>query len=448
MARARGVLLTALVMLAATTANAQQTPIQGFKITDIGGDLFVKGDARREKQNRSFNTRTRERDIFFEQGVNLDIGSYIYHPNFVDLNTSFTVGLTQKRLKVDDERFDSDGSILGYDVTAAILKEKPLSLRLFASQSENVLNRNFAGTFDLDTSQSGLELFLGGGVPISLVLERLTRREEDELRITDERTDHLLLKISDRRDPDWYTELSYDHKDTDEPAVFFSPGGVDPVKQDLSSGQDELNLSNQWRFGSDPNKLLLSGHLRALRRRGIFDNDTFSIDQRLELAHTDTFSTFYRGAFHSDEIDAEKEESITGEMGFSKQFYESLDVTGRGYLTNTDFNDGFERIGGGELDIDYQKKTPLGLLSSAVRMGLECETERIASGQRSITNEGVHLVGTLPARLESPNVVSSLLVTNIAMTVIYVENLDYVVTGLGAFTGIRSRLLRHQVWIG
>ncbi|MFW6189156.1 MAG: hypothetical protein ACOC7T_01875 [Planctomycetota bacterium] len=415
-------------------------PIAPFRVTSTDTSLFLRGEIRDEEEEVGSTGQTStEEETFFEEGIDYATSGYIYHPNLIDWDADFRFSLAQQDLEIDDRDFDTEGTLLGFSLAAAILQEKPVSGRVFASDTEDVLAREFARRVELESARHGFEILTRGPFSASFLYEQIEFDEVTELRTTTEETDHFRFTIADQRDADWVTRFTYDHEDTEETSVFFPPGGGTPVVQDLPVDRDEFIVSNRWLWGGvgdRPNSL--SGQLRLLRRGGFFENDITTFDQRLDLVHTDTFATFYRLLYDKNETDIETDELLNGEVGFTKNIYENLDLTGRLLASDQQFENGSEKVYGGFLEADYRKSTALGPYASHLLLGREWEEDEAQDRIRNIVDEPLVLGGLTFVQLSQPNVVpGSVVITTADQTVTFVEGVDYVLRQTGAFTEVR-----------
>lgn len=429
-----------LVLLLLAQAGAVQgqsaAPIQAVNVTGLEGDLLLTGHYRIDEETRGDGRKTEEKDVFFREELGLRTSGYFYHPNLVDWNAGLRLGLTQQRIDINDDSFDSDGEVTGYNLSALFLKEKPVSMRAYARKSDDFIDRSFARQIELNTRVHGAEVYIKGQTPISILFERSDSYEESDIRTDDETTDLFRFQITDDRDTDLFTELFYEHEDTDKTATFFLDGEP-PVIQDLPDRRDEVRLTNRWRFPDGDQTHSLYGQSRLLRRRGSFDNDLFSFNQRLDLEHSDTLSTFYRAQVLSDDTDTQKEDLIEGELGFIKQYYQSLTVTGRVFGSDNTFDTSAEQDFGTFFDFDYRKNTPAGRYNSSLGVGTEFTKQTSDSGELGIRDEPVVLAGVTPQQLREPNIVpGSVVVTDVNNAVTYIEGLDYRLQKFGQFTEI------------
>jgi hypothetical protein len=428
---------TAAALLgAAWVVSAGSTPIRPFAVTDVGGEVFIEGTSGRHDEATGPGVETEEDDLFLEEGVEVRSQGYAYHPNLLEWTADLRVGLSQERITVNDGNRDSDGDLLGYNLTGLFLKEKPVSVHAFASRSDEFIHRDFARSIDLETERQGVEISTRGPAPMSLLLERRSLRELSDVRLDEEETRHLRYSISHRPSQDAMIELIYDHEETDETITSFLTAGP-PITDDLPDRADEITLNATRRFGEGPEKHRAAGHVRALDRRGFFPNRILAANGSLDLVHSDSLASFYRADYIQDDTETSRDRDVRGEIGVTKRVYDSLDVTGRGLWSRREFNEGEETTVGGFLDMQYRKETPIGRYTSGLLLGHEETDLRSSTGTETVRGETVTLPGITFVPLDRPNIIAGTVrVMNLARTITYVQGADYLLQTVGARTEI------------
>ncbi len=431
-----------LIAQAAPAADQDdEEPITPFRVLDWGGELFAHARIQSEQQTASGVPNQTEDEIYAEEGIDLRARGYVYHPNLMEWDASIRLGLLQDDLTVNQDKFDTNGTLLGYNVSALLFKEKFISFRPFASQNEDTQARDFAPSVLQTDQRYGLETNTKGPFPASLLLEEVISHQTGDTLDVDKTTQHLRFSITDQHNPDWMTQLVYDHQDVAETDVVEDPNSGTSFSQNLPAHIDEVDLNNLWRFGSGPDKSSLAGRVEFLQQTGFYEQKEFLVDEQLNLRHTPTFSTFYHILYDDNEVDFEPDKTLTGEVGFHQKVYESLDITGRLEYIDNKFEGGTETTDGGFLDFDYKKETPIGQYVSSMLLGLEDTKQTTATGQMPILNEPHTLTGIAFVQLSQPDILAgTLVITSVDHTKTYLEGVDYVVQTIGAFTQI-ARLL-------
>jgi hypothetical protein len=422
---------------AASRRRRARIPIKPVGLLDWGGNWYLRGTIDGDERT-SGNTVTTEEQLVIEEGIELDSHGYIYHPNLVDWIASLRMGLSQESRVTNGFERKTNGTLLGYNLSAAILKEKLVSLRVFANQSQNLRDQSFEASIRAENQRMGVVTTLRGPFPASLLVETGTDTEESERRTLDSDITHINFKIADRRYTNWLTQFEFDREDIDEISTFTSPGQISANAIDQSELVDEARITNNWRFGPGQDKHSLTGSINLLDRKGYSPNKRMFANQQLDLRHSKTLNSFYRGRIGSNETGPQTEDTLNGEIGVMKKFYKSLDVTLRAEGRNRTIDDDTEDIIGGFLDANYRKRTPIGLYTSALNMGRENRTETSQSDQLFNQDDPVTLKGLAYSFLTSDNIVdTSIVVTDTNNTLpAYIRGIDYQIRKTGQVTEI------------
>ena len=124
------------------SAITPSAPVRSFHLNRVGGGIFLDGHVRNQKQD-SQGFQTKESETFLEEGVEVNTTGYVYHPNFCDLTAGLRLGATQEKIKVNDEEFGTMGTLLGYNLSALLLKEKTFSFGPGHAQRTKTTYRKF-----------------------------------------------------------------------------------------------------------------------------------------------------------------------------------------------------------------------------------------------------------------------------------------------------------------
>ncbi|MCX5683179.1 MAG: hypothetical protein NT049_05780, partial [Planctomycetota bacterium] len=428
----------ALLAPAATARAAEKTPIQPLGITQWGGDLLLRGNLQsRTEQTRGGQPDT-ESEKFFEETLSLRGAGYIYHPNLLEWFGDIRAGLVQESITTNNQTSSGPGQVKGYNISGLFLREKPVSAMLFSSNMQEFINRDFASSTNLKNTRDGGQIMLKGDVPMTLMFEKVTVDELSNLRSDFRKTQHTRLTASQQHFKDLNLDFTYDHEDTDETTVFTPLQGGQSTTDYVRYKRDEANLNSLLKFG-DPDhmsQLGLNGH--TLQRLGTYPDRIRSGDFLLDLAHTKSFSTFYRGMYDQDQTESDLDREANGEMGFRQKVYDSLDITGRVNGMKHSFEGGQRDAIGKFLDLGYRKETPIGQYTSNVTVGEQDSREVTLNGQENIRGENVTMAGLLVfVPLQRPGIITgSIVVQNLARTITYVLGVDYNLQTIGQVTSI------------
>ncbi|MBI1336896.1 MAG: hypothetical protein GC164_08030 [Phycisphaera sp.] len=427
------VAMSALALIgSAASLQAQSNPISSFQLTDYGGELYVESEFRRDNDSLSGRQVTSQ-DLMLNYGLRLDASGYVYHPNLLEFTGQIDLGLTNNWTELNAMDRTSDAFLVGFNLNATLLKNKLVSGRVFGERFDRTVNRSFAQTIQLTRQSEGFEVNYHGDYPASIYFEYTQDDETSDTRLDNQSQLYTRFQIEDNVHRGYYTQLTLEHEEVQETIQSRAQNGSLGTPQDLPQSVDEVNLVNRYAWGEGLRKDTLDGQFTFRNQSGAFESTLLRINQSLNLQHTQTFSTFYTVRYRDDTSGGQSDREIGGEIGFRKSIYDSLDIVGFFFYTDDTFTDGSTSELGGELDLDYRKKTPIGQFTSSLSFSRNYQSETSAAGIRRIIDEAVTFSGAPPVSLAFPNVVTgSVVVTDTSNVVIYVEGLDYTLTTFGA----------------
>lgn len=370
------------------------------------------------------------RKLRFEEKVGLRNSSFILDPRFVRLDSGLTAGFFQERLSVNGEESPSDGRILGYDLTATVLPEKPYTLTLFANRGQSSISREFAGTSDVLTENRGGTLSLKRiFLPSTLSYRRELLEEESRFGAFVGRREEVRNVFTYDARRTWEANdlsVRYEFADVD-----------DRVFPKFSYRTHTAGLHHRLDFGEAVPKTLVSS-FRYFRRGGRFEFSSMGIDEDLHIRHGEDLTTGYHYSFSRFSTQDGATTSHTGILSLGHQLYGSLttDLSLRG--TFSTFPTGRESIYGGRADLTYRKRIFWGgRLLAGLGGSYEVQDDRFEEREAFISREQhVARIGA-PFRLDRPRVIAgSIVVIDEAGTSLFQEGLDYVVRFVGHFAEI------------
>lgn len=441
------VTLVVALALTASLAPAQDRgsqqrkyPIKAMGIMDWGGDIYIRSNYRQHKTKGMTGT-PKNSDLMFREGFHLNSKGYVYHPNLVSWNSMFNVGTRQERSEIDGDRARSSGMLLGYTVSGTVLKEKPVSFRVFGGQKQDYRDQGFGESSKRLEDRYGVATRVRSEYPASFMIERIDTNEDSSTRESTLETDHMRFTISHSRNR-MHTDFEFDRLDSSQTSVFAPFSGGTTTVDDLSRTRDDARLKHRLLFGSirDPNTL--RGEVQYLDRQDTSDTTTLSAEEVLELIHDETLRSSYSGYYELDETDDQRVERVTGRAGVTKRIYRSLDVSGAGTARNSDFDFGQERVYSGSLGSTYRKRTPIGGYLCRLRLSHQRREQEFIGALQLFRNERVTLTGLAFSPLANANVDNTTVVVRNAGgglgagTTIYVPGIDYDLRVTGTITEI------------
>jgi len=388
----------------------------------------------RGSRNRADGYRLDE--TILAPGLHLEGGGSIYHERLLEFSAAATLSLQRRRLSGDLSASD-DLSFQDYDASVCLLGCRADNLRLFARRHNAWLVSPFRSSTRTATDLLGGELALGS-LPLPVTVA-YSRERTGETFLVDRRT-------SDRRR--WRAGTRWHGRRTGGSLLLRHERFVKTLPD-----QDYATVGATLDGHVIPRgNVRLRSHVRYFHQYGTLDRRDITLRETLAVPlrrHLDARLSWLFHSLRSGGGDAPWTRSSNGGATFRHRLYGSLETTLRLDLqderTYRDGDGGREQIGslhrrGGELRLDYRRRTRYGLL----RLGYgrsrwreeqaARETQREAADERHVLDEGEQVP---LAHLDV--VPGSVVVTDDTGFVLYVEGIDYRLDTTGRIT-LLSRL--------
>ena len=188
-----GLYLVWFFFLAGVSQVVSAAEVAAFRLTDLNA-FFESNTSYIESQKSSLDVETTTRQPIFERELGLGTGSYVYHPNLLNINisgsliqesSSYTIEQTSSLMHVEDE-VDSNDIAWNFAAELEILKKKPYPLRLFYNRENPILSANFNEDFRHEFTNYGFSLGLKrpfSPIDVFIRAKRSTEQGESNLQI-------------------------------------------------------------------------------------------------------------------------------------------------------------------------------------------------------------------------------------------------------------------------
>lgn len=300
----------------------------------------------------SGNTTTTTDEYLLTQQVGFATHGYIVHPNFIELNIAADFGLSEDYTTTEGESSTSENPIYDWDLSATLLRNGEWPLTLYSTRQQSWIFRDFGSAIDSNTTQTGLRLdHTANDLTTHLDGSHLTSNQtgqesSDNLQYTQERFSwYSMYRPAANQTLNW----TYDYTDTQESGA---------VTDNFTTQTATLN--HEAYFG-DNRQNTLQSMLNGSDQSGSTDMKQLSWTERLDLKHTDTFSTRYLTNVNRTDISGSTRTYYRGLAGFTHDLYKSLTTRGEAGLQQTDDSQGGGSHGEfADIDWTYRKQVPLG----------------------------------------------------------------------------------------
>jgi hypothetical protein len=441
--------LAAVVLLLGMTSVARaqadrfrrEYPVQALAVTDTDAELGIEYNYFGETIRRAGGGRLRYSNHFLQEYYQGRARGYAYHPRFLTYSAQVRLGLSQQWLRRDSDgdrssSFDND-ELLGYDLRLDFFKDHPLSASVFARRDERILMGLFVDRYLVRTEAHGGTLRWKNDIaPMNLSVTRSKVEEfgfnSRSTTLTDTLEYNLRHDIGRRSRTD--VQARVQSIDRDFEADTFRGRVERETELDTRTIQatNRLNLDAQGRS-------TLRSTLRYHQQRNAQDLTTLYWQERLQLQHSRNLRSYAEASFlRNDYSDGRRNDTYRAEIGVDHQLYESLrthfDIHGRRTVAQVTEEDRY----GATAQLQYRKKTGLGVFSAGFSKTLDQVERTGGAASDDILDEALTLFIAVPTFLSRGDVIApSIVVTDVTNTIIYTEGFDYELVRQGRRTGLR-----------
>ncbi|MHC4221382.1 MAG: hypothetical protein ACYST9_03095 [Planctomycetota bacterium] len=353
----------------------------------IQGDLELSAERQEDKQKND-QTRRKSSVNVFEERLNLTTAGDIYDSRLLYFDLALGLGLTQQRLSSDDESDTFNGSFEEYSASVSLFGEKPYPMSFYGSKSENLVSRQFLGPIRNENENKGMSLSLQSKQwPMRF---RYNESESTQDSLSSVTSGGDFFQRGEKR---FEYSLSHDFSKLSHLSFDFDQSKVTSktISSQASTTTDRYSLVHNQIFGKDEQNRLGSS-FTFTDQSGQATSENLHFTERLNLQHTDTFSTNYSFRFSDSKQELTRNKTTQSRAAFRHRLYDSLTTTGNIFVNNTDSgNDTETKRKGGGLNFNYTKENPWGVLRSSYSANVVM-VQRISPGGVEPIQREPHIV--------------------------------------------------------
>lgn len=384
----------------------------------------------------SSSAPTRRYRLLFEESLETDFKGSIYHPNLLAFDINLENGLSQNREKFQPNLTGKlTNSPLNYfHILTSFLSKKPYAFSLFADKSREVQNREFFERQIINSTRYGGNFgFKNDFIPAGLSFSNSEKTIDRASRASQVfRDDQLSLRLNN--DSKFLGETFFDF--TQDKFSRIESGATDQ-----KGTSRDFSLLNQKFLSEDERKSLYSA-LRFYDITGTSENSTLSLDENLNIKHSEYLDSSYTYNFSDKSSAGAKTRDNRVSAALRHRLYESLTSSLNPYYFKSNAT-GFSRDSYGlSWDEDYLKRLgKIGKLNLGAGVTYSGEKRKSLDSIFSIIDEAYTLTDGTVTLLDKPRVdTQTVVVTNTAGTVTYILDVDYQLNSVGERTQIQRIL--------
>ena len=383
-------------------------------------------------------TETTGYDIL--EKVTIETNGWVYHPNLMEYHLSFEPEWRQETFRQSQSTGDpipdhrSDTSVLSYDATTTLFRQKPYSLDIFANRDTRQIDLSYHEDTDIESETWGTRLrFVSPLLHASIGLINRQSAQTGFYR-SDEDYQEVQLKVRHNIKRS-VTELNILRNDTDRTI------GTTSETIGIASNTTNSEITNTYFFTSNERVRLDS---QLYLRQAEYDDvriDTRIASANLFWTHSKNLLTRYTLNLNRREVDDFGTEGKAFSALLTHHLGDALTSSLGAEASFNDFPGGSEDRYRSDMGVLYRRPIPWGSieLGASYDYGL---TKR-KGNQDIIPTEARYVLSTLVETfLNRENIIAgSIVVTDRTGTIAYTENIDYRIEQMGSDVRIRRTLM-------
>jgi len=412
--------------------------LEWFKVESFRASIEAYWRYRDDESTDASGVKTKDTESLIRETLNLSGEGFLGDPNLVKLNVDLHFQLSQEEINSQASgRNDRTGETLSeYDVSAIVLQKSKLPITVYSKRSQVLLDRQFADSLDSITSESGVRVSLRSDLMPSQFL--YFHRDQDQtgrFSGTDSSLSQDSIEWQGRLVPSngnrmWW---DYTYSKIDESGQLLVPN---------SFTRHDAFFNHIYDFGDESQNHLRSS-LRVYKETGKFPIEQIRINESLEYEHTPHFDTKYIYLFDQQKRRLSTQTLNRGMASFHHELFDSLTTTGEIGASQLRVSEGnFESTQYfADLELRYRKLVPLGVLDATTNIDYNQTSDGERGSSIFITAEPHSFGSSGLFTLNRRNILpGSIVLTDIAGIVTYIQGSDYSVIVLGESIEVRRVL--------
>lgn len=415
--------------------------MRALAVTEVEGEVGAEYNYFGETIRRDGSGRTRYSNTYFQEYFLGKSRGYVYHPDFLHVESELKLGLSQQNLNYsspfDESRSSSNNDTLfGYRIRGDVLRKKPISGTVSASRDERILMGLFLDRHRVVTdSYRGTIRWRMNNANMDLTLRRTETEEYGFRSRGNTRRDELLYNLRHNFGPRIRTDVRYRLQTFER--SFISRTFIGDVERETDLTTQDLSIINRTAF-DNANRLVLRSTFRFHDRKGTQQLRTYYAEQVLRYNAARWMRPYILGSYRRNEHVAQSINTYRGEAGFDGLLYDSLSYHMDVHGIRTDRGPFTEDRYGVTGRVNYRKRTPLGLLSAGYSATADQVERRGGRQVLQVFDERLTVQIAITTFLSEANVnIPTIRVTDTNREIVYQENFDYEIITQGNRVGIR-----------
>jgi hypothetical protein len=426
---------------------AAQDEITPFKMTGLNGVLSFRY-AFDERSDTSASGGSSGDSTRWQQSFNIRTRSYVYHPALLEMFLS--AGSTFSQYSYDSNPYNKD-RLLTYSATLNFLRLKAYPFTVFFSQSNPEVATGLTGRFDTVQNKFGIQGRLKKPLLPVNVNWRATRDETKGSgfdALIDNSVDRANLNTALRykRSQDISLDLNWLQQESrsGSPGLPISETLIETISSRVFA-KNVFGNEKQIRLNQNLDHRQEERAGAGAKKVGV---ENLGYSGNLSWKHSDRFSTQGNYSISDTERGTTWSRGQRLRVGTSLRFGQGLTLNGSGTLSSDKSPDILRDAKSLIFAAGYGFSLPFGRLSMSASLGASHTDQDSAADTAEVFEESATLNGLVPVALQEEFVVtSSVSVTNVDRTQVFIEDTDYRLVTIGDTTTL-ERLVTGNIFDG
>lgn len=361
--------------------NAEEITV--FKITDIQSHFGLNYRYDADLTHQDFSSESKETRSIFEEEINVQTQSFIYHPNLLKLDLGAALLLSQENLETITGSTEHDDTLTGLNARLMFLEKKPYPLTLFYNKSHPSVALDVSDVFVQENERYGMNFSLREPVsPVSLDFETYNQKNKGSSfsQTIDDRNSYKSVRSTSSFDSGGYAKLSFSENKQN------SMSGLNNMPiQPFNLTTETTNLNSLLVFGMqrEINFNLLAMQTIQKQDREL---DELRLSPRLTWEHSRKLNSFYNYNFiDRKQLNIESQDR-SGSGGLRYQWNKNLNSNAELHFSNNKTTGSQVDNYGASGAVSYKKQLDIGVLQFNVGLNYN-DNDRVVSGVVQVLDE-------------------------------------------------------------
>ncbi len=387
-----------------------------------------------EEESRTGSRRnTKDYHYRFLEGIELQTKGWVYHPALMIYDVSVEPELEQTiQLATRAKSRTTNQFLRQYALDMNFFQLKPYAFTLFGRRERSTLRTDFATRSDTDADEyGGVIKYDNDTLPFDLSYAH-SNRDQRGFFSSEENSDEITFNTEyQRKKSDTLFNANFEKKDRITRGVAVETTNIDG------------SINNTYKKEGENDQVLTFNSLLSYDwlDSNISSDKSLNVSENVFWRHRKNLSSHYKLEHDNRTRTSQKSTSTAVGAGLEHLLYENLTTTLDAENTRDDFTGGSINITTGNLRFNYNRRIPRGNITLNLGNDYRIQDEDITTDTLLISDEPHVLRNGLAVVLDNEPVdTATIEVTNIAGTIIYLEDIDYVIETVGINTRIKRTL--------